>query len=314
MKPTDIMPQKMIDELLRLYKLDPHWARWQRLDGESPHYNYKCKPVYNTWLTQIVTKGQASRNGEPVDVGGSEWLAMKAGSWWLGGGPKVFKPTKLQLEALKQIEVNILLEDYAQPYPALLVQINEGPFYAVICYFCETERVLVCSIMSKGHIHDITTTIATTKNFIEESLVVYDDDCLDVCAHAHRACRIAINACLALAHYGNHLQYLFPKEVQRDRHYAQEQSERGQRARDRLHLAVQIASFDQEVKIHREAKRGEPGEPTGHEMPPHWRRGHWAMQPYGPSSSLRKRILRKPVMVRSDLFVGDQSQTVTTYK
>lgn len=38
----------------------------------------------------------------------------------------------------------------------------------------------------------------------------------------------------------------------------------------------------------------------GQELPPHWRRGHFRQQPYGPNSSLRKVIFISPVIVRAD--------------
>ena len=91
--------------------------------------------------------------------------------------------------------------------------------------------------------------------------------------------RIAVNSCLALTHYGNHLNYLFPKELERDRQLASEDSERGRRARARIKLAVQVASFSQEVCLHRVSSRvRHDGGPTGSSKPCHWRSGHWAMQ------------------------------------
>lgn len=38
----------------------------------------------------------------------------------------------------------------------------------------------------------------------------------------------------------------------------------------------------------------------GQALPPHWRRGHFRQQPYGPHSSLRKVIFIAPVIVRAD--------------
>lgn len=47
---------------------------------------------------------------------------------------------------------------------------------------------------------------------------------------------------------------------------------------------------------------------------PHWRRGHWKMQPYGPQSSLRKRIRILPTKVNWHLFQGAAHDTKTTYE
>ena len=85
------------------------------------------------------------------------------------------------------------------------------------------------------------------------------------------------------------------------------------RAKNRISLAVQVATLDQQVVLHQRGKGcHEPEESTGREMPFHIRRGHWAMQPYGPSQSLRKRILRKPAFVRADLFIGGTNDIQVT--
>lgn len=40
--------------------------------------------------------------------------------------------------------------------------------------------------------------------------------------------------------------------------------------------------------------------PKGHELPAHWRRGHFRSQPYGPQSSMRKVMFIAPTVVRAD--------------
>ena len=39
---------------------------------------------------------------------------------------------------------------------------------------------------------------------------------------------------------------------------------------------------------------------TGHELPAHWRRGHFRLQPHGPQASLRKVMFIAPTIVRAD--------------
>ena len=69
-------------------------------------------------------------------------------------------------------------------------------------------------------------------------------------AIAGRALRVAVNSCLALVNYGCHKEKLFPKQVENDRRLAQEKSERGEKARERLKLAVSVVCFNQEVVLH----------------------------------------------------------------
>jgi hypothetical protein len=62
-----------------------------------------------------------------------------------------------------------------------------------------------------------------------------------------------------------------------------------------------------------------PGNAEGgtHASPkPHWRRGHWAQQPYGPGSLLRKPVLRQPVFVVGKAYKGmeiDLEKTSAAY-
>jgi hypothetical protein len=297
MRPTDIIPKTIIDELLRLAKLDRNWARVTNVR------NTQCDIAYyqDTWLRSMITAG-------------SEALGLKATSIWLLDGPKIFRPSKEQCAALENINVNLTVQEYSQPYPSILIEVDYPPFHSVLCY--QETDVLAFVLNSKDHLNDISTTIVNSSDLMEVALNTYDNDCESLQDPSIRALRVACNSCLALSHYGNHIDFLYPKEVQTDRRLAKENSERGERARRRLNLAVQIISFDQEVKIHKTETKpydSENKESKG-TVSTHWRRGHWAMQPHGPHNSLRKRILRPPVLVRSDLFVGELSNTQTTYK
>lgn len=303
MRPTDLAPSFILDELRRLATLDKHWVHYETIgDGKT----YQAKNKIETWLRRYWYSG-------------ADAFGLLALSRWLIDGPKVFYPTLEQCEALENVEVRLTLEEYSQPYPAIAIVLPKGkygPFDCVLCY--KDERgILICTLNSGGaHTSDITTTVNQTSDFIELSLQKFDVDCQVDAPTASRALRVACNACLALSHYENHMSFLFPKEIERDRRLAQENSERGKKARERLHLAVRVISFDQEVKLHRVQNNGHTGESTGtgNSKPPHWRKGHWAMQAHGPGMSLRKRILRPPVLVRADLFFGDLGDTSTTYK
>jgi hypothetical protein len=309
MRPIDMVniPEKLANELLRLYKLNPHWVCYEDLGEEQ----YRAIATEDTWVNKLW-------------LSGGDAFGMKALSWWLGQGPKIFKPSQAQAQALEQVDVNLPLGDYTQPYPAMLVMLGKDwypPFESVLLFhdrgaLSGSRDTLSGTIHSEGHEYDITTTVRCDGRPIEVSLRKFDEDCSDHNETAAKVLRIACNSCLALSHFGCHLDYLFPKELQRDRHYAQENNERGKRARQRVSLAVQVASFDQEVVLHRVERSDdrEDSVPTGRTMPTHWRRGHWAMQAHGPSHSLRKRIFRQPVMIHKDLFIGDASTVLTTYK
>ena len=299
MRPSELFPEILIDELLRLARLDRDWCYWTGLADNT----YSCNAKFPTFLRKLWKSG-------------ADAFAMKATSIWLVDGPKVFKPTKEQCLALEHVNVNLLLEDYTQPYPAILIQLDYPPFTNVLCY--KEEKILVCVLHTGDHLNDITTTVARTDCFVEDSLVKFDEDCKADAKTAAAALRVACNACLALSNYGCHAKYLFPKEAERDRRLAKESTDRGKRAKDRLRLAVQELTLDHVVTLHETSQHGtsELTAREGYSVSTHWRRGHWTMQCHGPGNSLRKRIFRRPILVRGDLLANDAfpPEVTTVYK
>lgn len=302
----DIMPRFFQEELIRLATLDRNWLEWKRVPNVpgEPEDRYTCSMKHNSWTRKTWGSGG--------DAFGQWGL-----SWWLVDGPKVFRPTIEQCQALEQVEVRLTLSDYAQPYPAILIDLPEGRYDPITCVLCcQAPEILTFQCLSADHLNDIVTTIAVDGRPIEVSLQKYDAD-IDsplgqICG---KALRVALNSCLCLVNYGCHSDYLYPKEVVSDQRLAKENTERGERARYRVRTAPFLTEFNHEVVLHHTHHRNgnHKPNPTGREMESHWRRGHWAMQPYGPHSSLRKRILRKPILVRADKFIGESKDTVTTY-
>ena len=87
-----------------LTALDREW--WSYVAETDTAFQMRCK--HATWLTDFVHRG-------------TDALALMAQGAWLVDGPKVFVPTPEQCAALEQVEVNVHLSDYQQPYPALFV-------------------------------------------------------------------------------------------------------------------------------------------------------------------------------------------------
>lgn len=193
-----LVPEKLRGELLRLYKLDKDWVKWEPLEGES----CRAECPYPTWVRSLWIAGQDA-------------FALWAVSAWIGEGPKVFKPTAAQCQALEQIEVNLELSDYAQPYPALLVLLPAGryePFESVLCV--KSDKLLICNVNSTEHLNDIITTVAVDGRPIETSLQKFDDDLKPVGQAAAKSLRVAVNACLALVNFGAQCEALCPKKSQ----------------------------------------------------------------------------------------------------
>jgi len=281
---SDVVPDGTRDELLRLVRTRRDWVTIHWLDDA----NFQGVIHLRTPIARAV------RNGNDA-------LAMYSLSVWLADGPKVFRPSPLQAEALSQVELRLALADYEQPFQAVLVDLPPGfgPFLSVLV--AKVHGVLVCSLFSEGNRDDVVT-VVSTKGTLEAAVnSVEPGISAEATAHAVAALRVAVNSCLALANYPHTVEFLYPKEAERDARLAKEPTERGRRAASRVH--PQLATLDREVKLHRcEGRTG--SEPTGREVASHWRRGHWAMVACGEGRSQRRRVFRASVLVRADKAVG----------
>lgn len=298
MDAIELVPKVLKDELLRLARLDRDWLKIEFLEEGM----FQASTPYETWIKKLWHSGVDS-------------FSLWATSLYYADGPKVYKPSQETCDALAEIEVKLSLSDYAQPYPVVLVVLPQkiGPFKSVLCH--KSERVLICVMATDGNTDDVTASISIDGRPMEASIEQFDEGCREHSKLATRVLRIAINACLALANYGCRTEWLRPKERESDERLAREQSERGKRAQERLAASPSLLTFSQEVRLHRtDHRERSESEPTGREMPPHWRRGHWAMQACGPNRSERRRVLRPPVFVRFDKFMGDNSQTQVVYR
>jgi hypothetical protein len=299
-------------ELLRLARLDREWVEYENCEAppgtpadmlKFQHYRAQCR--HKTWLAKYIKNG-------------CDFFAMHAESIWLADGPKCFKPTPDQCAALENVEVRLTLDDYRQPYPAILIELpaSYAPFYGVIV--CRKADMLNCVLRSPRAEHDIVTTVGVSNRGepIEKSLMRFDPDCCDDSKAAARALRVAVNSCLALANWPHTARLMYPKEHEADEHFARhaKNEESRRRAQQRLSLAVQSLAFNQEIAFHHVEGGADPSIPTGRQVATHWRRGHWARVACGVGRSERRLTFRKAVLVRADLFAGDPANTAATYK
>lgn len=302
---TDLAPKLLIEELTRLYRINPKWLTWKNLEGGG----YQAQSKLPTWTRDLW-------------VSGADAFSMWALSIWAGEGPKIFRPTLEQCKALEQVEVRLELNDYAQPYKVLCVDLppkEYGPFTAILCHldyqdeFAKQGKMFSGVLITGNHFDEITTTVTVDGRPMEESLIRFDEDCRDQAPLASKVLRVGINACLALVNYGNQAALLFPKEEERDRKLGRENSERGRNARWRAKTSPRLISFPHEVRLYHTEGGHPAGEGTGKERPIHWRRGHWHTVLHGVGKTLRKLKLYKPVLVRADKALGEEPIT-TVYK
>jgi hypothetical protein len=286
---TDLLPRVLVDELRRVGR-DVVAIRAE----EPPRYSV-------SWLVD----SPLLRRTCPTS---SDMCGTQVNAAWVNDGPKVVQVSQRMQELLGQVEVRLELKDYEQPFPAVLVELDVPPFTSCLCYRHSSD-VLILNLFSVGNADNICCVVRQLPGrMLEESLNILDADCVPLLHASLPTQRIAVNAMLCMVDAGFRRQFALPLEVERDQRLA---ARGNSDAAKRVH--VELLSFEQETRL-RDAVRGEPCNPTGAEVSPHWRSAHWRMQPHGPKNSLRKRILVPRVMVRRDLFVGDDADTSACYK
>lgn len=302
---TEIFPRALVEALLPIGRVEPPWLK---LTDEGTKYGITFRSPPPDFLKDAPFRGK-------------DWIHALLLSRWLAHGPKVARPSPARCDAMAQVEVRLQMDDLALPFPEILVELPDdrfAPFHRVLLGSFQDPGdpypMFAAACLSPDGKRDIINVIGQRFDpgwTVETTLARYEPDCEEDAEASKLAVRVALNCCLTLS---GTFRPALPAEEDRDRRLARENTDRGERARDRLRTSVQLADFDQEIAFSRtERRRTEPGEPTGRKMPPHWRKGHWHTVCHGPSHSLRKRKLFPAVFVRFDLFTGDLSDTSVTY-
>lgn len=278
-----------------------------------------------------------------VDEDGKSYLIQLATmSSVLSNGPKILKLKNLEFEIFENIDVNINVEDYNQPFPATVIDIPEKyaetklvvdaedneirrPISVIVNHYKSVGMICVSALFSNdisySMLLDDRATIeeqiqTNLSNLFRKSLPMNADEC-NACRSIMKAC---LNACLYAEDFGDRL--LGPANAslhQRQLRYVKlaekgENSERLAKARRELKAHPFYYELKQEVKL-RVAKpsHGEYNT-TGSTVKPHWRKGHYRMHRYGPGLSLRKRIRIEAVFVNAEMFTGEMANTQTIIK
>jgi hypothetical protein len=135
--------------------------------------------------------------------------------------------------------------------------------------------------------------------------------------------RLAVSACLMTMVYGavrvgpnNPTQH---RRLERHDEASRRSGDAGRLANAAFDLRALPVRYRlaQDVRLYRvEAaeERAEGGEATCLVLAPHWRRGHYRMQAYGPGLSQRRRIAVPAVLVNAHLFLGPKQGAAATYR
>jgi hypothetical protein len=249
---------------------------------------------------------------------------------WLTGlaavNPKVFR-CDLDWESIDQIELRIPLSDYEQPFDTVVVEFPKTygehrkcsagrPDFAVLHRIGSRLAIMIVYDTAMA----ITEHLSSTEGTIEDklrmatiltlqpgSLPIQEDEN----ATTINATRAAINLMLLVMNEGHRTVRTRDEKYRMRLEKSIRLGKGAEHARGELERLPDFFALDRKVKLFEDKReRSETGEPTGRTTAPHWRRGHWRMQPYGPELSQRKRVLIKAMRIHPELF-GERAGTTT---
>ncbi len=325
---TDFLPDNMVKPCGWLGK-----RKWVRF--EHPDERWIISANRRTWDEVPLeekerTKFRAVR-GLLFDSYKSdkELLLTYALSRSVAFGPKVFQPSAMQCRALENTGCEVPFEQYAQPYETLLIKfpeeyrqmkredgMNRCPRYVISWYDRDLGMILVAcqfenqndrivGILNVKEDQTIEDVLSAPSYYESDGTVAREE--VEDFQIAQLFERIAINLNMLMMYGGSKLavHHHDPEGWKRYR----ELKRRYEKQRNKLKL-MEIKDWsvgqmdeiimDQEIGFRVQTAEAPPPNFTGcsHPSPkPHWRRGHWVNQSYGPRHSLRKPLLRAPIYV-----------------
>jgi hypothetical protein len=272
-------------------------------------------------------------------------------------GPKMFRPTSMQCQALENTDVDIPFSDYCQPFESLIVdfpedyrqlKVSQGlvrcPRYVmswfdkdlklgmVACQFENQNDRIVQFITDLPEFKTIEEMISNSIRLEGDGRPAEDQADFDIAVLFQR---LSINLNLIMMYAGGKLitQHLNREKWKHYRELKRRyEKERNHTALARLRegtigeIDEVVYEKDREVDFYAVATENEapdteePQTGLRASPEPHWRRGHWRNQQYGPRyAPAWKRILIKPkyVMGKKGRVVSseeiDVADTQTTY-
>lgn len=253
------------------------------------------------------------------------------------GGFKTYAPTANEFEALSRVEVRIPWSEYRQPFSVMTVAIPEGVFAppissdvgepAAIIARHEPKTNLFSLVLVSNDFGGVPAASLTSQHAprpddnrsMEEVIgeLPSEDVTQDESSVIAKCLRVAINANLLLTNKGaKRIGAANPDYEAKLRKSLDKKnlpdSVRKANERSLRELPI-VYGFEQHVRVYEQEPGSGAGGEGGHNVRPHWRRGHWAHQRHGPAGSLRKLIFRPAVMVNAAQFGGELSDTKAVY-
>ena len=228
---------------------------------------------------------------------------LKANAKFVRGGPKVIRPSPQACRLMAQVELNLTLDEYAQPYESTGVVIPKSVSglekdVLAISHWKPGLGIFVGTHIGQNVLYNIIG--PHWQGTLEEHLGIADRYDVDMGIEEPRSLsrlfsRIAFNACLFAVERGVRLGQLDERERR-----CRSRADRDDRS---AMLAARVAqeAIIQDLDLILQGGRGNhPSEPSGRHLRLHRRRGHWKMQAYGPGSAGRKRIFVASYLVNAE--------------
>lgn len=270
-------------------------------------------------------------------AGGKE---IRTESWveagLIAGGVKAYAPSAIELAAIERIDPHGCMEEYWQPFPTFSVVVPDDHDLGKLT---AGEIGRPAAIVSRFD-HDLrflcTLVVGDTRKAIVTFMSVRDRKISDIAAEwlvdtvswdcpgmtrsevgvSQWAVAVVLSVCSLMSHFGTkrighanpaHAAKLLAS-VSNPKIPANIREANGRE----LRKIPEMYGFHQTVKLYEREDCDGTHRKTGAEVRPHWRRGHWAMQPCGPKQAERKRVFRPAVLVNGHRFGGKLSDTRVT--
>jgi len=279
------------------------------------------------------------------DIIGTLWYDTLAKA--LAGGPKIFRPTLEQCEALQHAEAQYSFKDYHQPFPVIILEIpktykellqtkydiQDSPQYVLVNHDEKNRFITVSAFYNHGNIITHITPDREEYKTIENSLTqnrdrrqILSKEMEKEFDAAENVQRLGINFAMMMSLYSVKVMgpldpsgYKQWEKEAKARHGNGEFTNQAKKAQAKLAAALHLIQFNQQVSFYDEIEeqieiaQGVDIEKLHKSPRSHWRRGHFAMQACGIGRKERKMIFRKPLLVRAKYFFGDIKDASVTY-
>lgn len=302
-----------------------HLTKYGLIQCRRDNFSFNLSPKSPALAREISTTMFA--------MGASSVIEGYTMSRMLAEGPKVFTFDALTCEALENFELNVSCADYEQPYSSVVIELpkdyiekrvapfergTHAPDFAVVHHDPVGQVVMLIVRMSS---HQVLTRLlkldlAPTLEEVwamakrswgpEDSLQMTPEES----ALGTAICKLALNVSLLATTYG--VRYLGPDNPSHHQRLLRHAQVARKKRRDRIEqadidlltLPMRYAFAEEVVLYQREAVSSEVNGKGGWTVTPHWRRGHYRLQPCGPGRSERRRIVIPSVLVNGYMLVA----------